>query len=235
MKIAGGNSEGCKFVVGPESTEVNLITEDQGIRAFFKTDGIVAEDLVEFCFQDLSKLKKSINLIASIEALDEVDLDFNGTFISYKGDVKFKLKTVKEDVVAQFVSTKLKSSLETIYTFNVTAESIKQVIQCFNIVNNQDAKVYLSLSDDGKKIIAEVDNKLEQYTNSVGIPISDEIEGTVSQGVCVLLKHFELFKVIPTSIIKVSYTDKKVLKIESTSETADCDISLVMISSIVKG
>jgi hypothetical protein len=219
----------AQFEVDREGVKLKVINDSQTIRAFFKSDCMIADEPVTFCFKDLLNLKKSVDLISSIEGETECELDFNNTFLVYKNDVKFKLKVVKSDVIENYITADITAELKEIFSFETEPENIKQVIQCTNIVNDTDCRVYFSQSDD--KVICEIDDKTNVMANSVGVPISDSITGEIDKPIAMSIDNFQAFSILPCDNIEVTYTDKNVFEIKCNYENS---IELYMIATTLK-
>jgi hypothetical protein len=224
----------AKFIFTKDGdVKVNVINSAQTIRAFFTAKGIVeVDEEIEFCFKDILTLKKSIDLISKFECCEDAVLDFDGTFISYKNEVKFKLKAVKSEIIEQYITTEIKTKLEPVFSFNTTDETIKQVVQCSNIVNNPDAKIYISKNKEN--IIAEVDDAQNKMSNSIAVPISDDFDGEIGKPVALTVENFLALNTLkPLDEINVTYTDKSVFEVRVVDDTDF--IELYMIITTVKG
>jgi len=220
----------AQFEVDSEGVQLKVMNDSQTIRAYFKSDCMTSKEAVTFCFKDLLNLKKSVGLIAAIEDEVQCDLEFNNTFLTYKNDVKFKLKVVKPDIIQDYITEDIKTKLKSVFSFETEPEFIKQVIQCTNIVNDNDCKVYFTQSED--KVICEIDDKMNTMANSVGIPVSDNIEGSIDKAIAMSVDNFQAFSVLPADTININYTDKNVFEVRSKF---DDSIELYMITTTLKG
>ena len=219
----------AKFIVDENGCQVKVINDSQTIRAFFSSQSLESEESVEFCFKDIMNLKQSLEMISNIEDENFAELDFNGTFISYKNNVKFKLKVVKEDIIERYITKDLKTKLEKVFKFMFELEKMKQVLQCVNIVSNSDSKVYIS--ENNGKVIAEIDDKTNKMANSVGIPISDELDGTIESPIPLMIENFQAFTTLGVADeIEVTFTDKNVFEVRSEYES----IKMYLITTILK-
>lgn len=236
IKIIPSMDEGCKFTVTNKETKVNILNGSRSVRAFFTTDALttVSDKKIEFCFKNIATLIKSISLISNIEDEDEVELDFTGTFLKYENSVKFKLKTCKDDDVRMYMTEERKTKLDPVFSFETSPLQIKRVLDNVNICGNTDAKLYLS-KNENDEVLAEVDDKTSEYSNSVGIPISDEIDGDINEVICIFLDNFALFNIVPSDEISVTYNKQKVLVVESEMDYDDITIKMDMITSTAKG
>lgn len=203
-----GSSNGCKFILTPEESEVRLVNEAQTCRAFFNTNSIVSEAPTEFSFTELDKLKKSMNLIKNVEGKTEADIDFNNTFISYIGNVKFKLKVAKPEMVERFLAMPIKSVITTTFSFITDAKAIKLIMSYIPVVNDAQSKVYFIMSPDKTKILAEIDDKNNSLSNSIAIPVSEKYEGQLQDNLIVSLDVVKNFTVFSGSEINMGFNNK---------------------------
>lgn len=220
----------AQFEVNAEGVKIKVINESQTIRAYFTSDCMTSTEEVTFCFKDLQNLKKSVDLISSIEDETECILDFNKTFLSYSEDVKFKLKVVKSDIIEQYITKDITTELKEVFKFTTEPMQIKQVLQCANIVNDSDSKVYFSESDG--KVICEVDDKTNTMANSVGIPISEDLAGDIENPIAMTIDNFQSVAILPGDDIELTYTDKNVFEVRCNYDDA---IDLYMIATTLKG
>lgn len=220
----------AQFEVDSEGVKIKVINESQTIRAYFKSGCMTSEEPVKFCFKDILNLNKSVGLIASIEDESECDLEFNNSFLSYSNDVKFKLKVVKPDIIEQYITTDISTKLNEVFSFETDPQKIRQVLQCTNIVNDSDSKVYFS--EQNGKVICEIDDKNNTMANSVGVPVSDDLNGSIENPVPMTIENFQSFAILPADEIKVTYTDKSVFEVRCDYESS---IELYMIATTLKG
>lgn len=212
----------CKFVPSAEFNVnkkfTNVLAQNEGkiIRGFFYTNSFnsIDDDSVKFSFSDLSKFSKSFQLISqNINDQKELELNFDGTFLSLSNKMSFKLRTVKNDVIEKYITNPIKTDLQEKYSIKTSINKVRKVIQASNIIFNEDNKVYFS--NKGGSLVAEVDNKLSQFNDSIGIPLSKDINGNVEKVVAVRIQDFSIFSILNTENIKITFTDKSVFLVES--------------------
>jgi len=226
----------CKFIIDDSGIKVRLITESKGLRGFFKSDSVTCDKKIELSFGDLSKFYKSLALISNIEDSTSCELDYDNTFVSYHNRVKFKLKTIKEDVIERFISpTDITTKFDNQYTMTTSEENIKKVLQCVNIVDDSDSKIYFIKSENG--ILCEIDNKLNKMSDSIGLPICDNkhISGEVQSVVQLTLENFRAFGILSSDNIKISITQQKVIVVQSGIQINNYKLGMRLYCSILKG
>ena len=222
-----------KFIFSKGGCSLKMINEAQTIRAFLSTDSVHGDEDSEFAFQDMSKLHKSLSLISNVENKTACELEFDGSSVRYASDVDFKLKVVRPDIIERYVTQDITAKLSKVYSFSTTSDLVKRALQCTAIVNDPDSKVYFSKS--GSKVLAEIDDKKNSLANRVAVPISDSIDGCLSEAAAITLDNFKSFNLLTSNKIDVTYTDKRVFEIRSEQTVEDHKISLYLISTTIKG
>jgi len=232
----------CKFIITPQGTKVKIKTESKSLRGVFQTDSITSEEQVEFCFGDLSKFFKSVSLIKDIEKLNQTELVFDEPFIRYKNKVTFKLKTIKEERITKLVDNiGIDKKFKTQYNIITNTEKIKKVLKCVNIVDDSDAKVYFVKTTNG--MVCEIDNKCNQLSDSVGIPLcsNTNLTGEVVEVLSTTLDNFRCFGILPSENININMTTERVIVVTSAYRSPKTDsidsfyIAMKLYSSILKG
>lgn len=224
----------CKFELNKSGCKVSAISDNKTIRAYFLTDAISSEEECSFSFMDLSLLFKSIKLLDNSDIKDCV-LNFDGTFIYHTGKIKFKLKVCKPEAIDKYLSSEIKTQLDTIYSFECEADTIKRVCSQLSIVEQDNSKVYF-VEQDGN-ILAELDDKSNVMSNSISIPLADNYQGKYELAT-ISFANFKLFSVLSGNV-KVIYTNKTVFDIRSNAIIGENNnmVKVVMrlICSSIKG
>jgi hypothetical protein len=223
-----------EFNITPEETTILAINESKTIRINAKTNSIVSDEPITFCFSDIIKLHNTFSIIKDVDESKTTEINFNGTFISYTGKTKFKLKTVKSDIMKIYICDPLKSTLKDVFSFEINPTSYKNSLKMGNILSgSEDIKIYL-ICEDGK-MLAEFDDKMNKFSDSVTYPISDKLTGTLERPLVVSQDVYRIFGVLPTSNVQVNLTNKNVLSVRSSCKLDETYIDLNIICSILKG
>ena len=223
-----------KFNIDQNKTIVNAQNESKTIRLNGETDCMVSDKPMSFAFNDIIKLHNTFSIIKDVDTNPDIKLDFNGTFISYKGLTKFKLKCVKEDIMIMYISSPLKTTLENIFTFEINPTDYKSSLKMGNILSGcDDIKIYLIQEND--RILAEFDDKSNKFSDSVTYPLSNKVTGNIDKPIIVSQDVYRIFGVIPSSNVEVNLTNKNVLQVNTKREDEKSYIDLNIICSILKG
>lgn len=189
------------------------------IRARMKTNSASSDSPVSFCLREIQRLHKCIQAIADFDPQNTIELSFDGTFVKHTGAVKFKLRTIKEDVIAEYVDTQINTELVDDFGFLLTFKSYKDILTYCNINSSDAKKVYISKADG--KIVAEINDKEEALADSIGFPIGEPLNGDWQDVIIIDLETFRLWNILKTDLVKIEMTDKKVVRVLSEKETAD--------------
>ncbi len=210
------DSGGCEFKYENGELGVAIINDSQTYRAFFTTVSVSSDDdtSFSFCIQELSKLYKALNIIRDIQKdkdsnLNQIKLDLKVTdsFISYSGDLSFKIRLVKRDVVEKNITNPIKAQLVDQFSFVTNDQLLKRMLQC-SAIASESAKIYFTLSSNGS-VIAEIDDKSMAFTTSVGVQINESL---VIGSFKPFILQLDLLKLINNFNLqghyRLSYTDK---------------------------
>jgi len=230
----------ARFIVSDKFTRVSSINESQATKGFFATNTMVLEtdsdETVSFTLKDISKLFKCLQLIES--TLDEeepkISIGYDKGNLIYDNDAAFKFKTIKEELIKELIGGPNKMEYETEYSFITTVPKIKQVIQANAIIANDDTRIYISKKND--KVLCEVEDKRNQYSDSIGLPISENIlEGDVTTVTCMKYKDFLDFSLLPAEEILIKFTKQNVYEVNSKYINNSSVITMRLFTQIIKG
>jgi hypothetical protein len=255
-KITGG----CRFNVDETGCTVNVKTETESVRGYFKSTCLIAEEPIFFCLTDISKLTRAIKVVSDnrrnkldayirkridvyktnnpdakikqTELKDKFSSDFKAKesdfFISYqhpflkfsKDGVKFSFSTVKPEVVEYTGARSLSRELTNIHGFVITDKNITKASSLSSITNLAKPRVYMykEKTNGNEYIVAEINDKTLQVSDSVGIPVSNKFDGEWLDYICVPLEAFKLFNIIPSEEISVNMTKERMIIVNSSNE-----------------
>lgn len=234
-------ADGAIFNVTPKMTKVSCKKAlSNNNRIFIGTDAITSEETFSFALTDLNKLYRVLTLCKQIEGKesDSITLNHTGSFLTYNGVSKFKLKLDREDILSNVTTPPLKTELIPEFSFNISKENHSMFLKFSDISTisgdtNKSPKCYVYVEDG--KVYAEHDDKAEQYINSVSIPISEEYEGNLNNIICLPTESFQLFNIINADNIKITYTPIPCLKVDAVRKINNNRIVVTIISKLIKG
>lgn len=180
-------------------------------------------DTIKICLRDITAFRSSINILQTVEQVNEAVLDIdvipeNGEYfaktIEYKNKAKFKLISVDFQVIEQFVSKDLETTLDETWSFFIDPARL-DIIQnrTGNIVNVQDdVSVYFYGQVDEetkeKQVIIDLNSRKSSYINSIALPIADDFTGSLPKDLPEVAIHESSFRLL--NILRV--TEKQNLK-----------------------
>ena len=218
------------FTISSNGVKVNSMVD--GARVFFDSDCMVSDSDVEFAFDSLATLLKSLKVVQKVEKLDEIVINYSRGNITYNNVTSFKLKTIKPELVRKYYSVNIKATPSPIYTFKTSSKQINELLKCSGIVATADSKVYFA--NNNNSIIAEIDDKLDDNSNSLGLPIGTLTFGDVSQVIITTIDNVRRWAVLQSDDINVSYTDRAVFSISTEVERGNSKIKMFAITSVLK-
>jgi len=228
----------CKFDIDSDKCVVR--SQNLSARAFFTSNVIVAESEISFCLSELGKLYQSIKTLSDFKESDkECVITYDGTFLRMKDVVSFKLTTVKEDVVRDNITADLKTQLTPVFGFKLRNAVMNKMKTMQFMSQDTTPKVYIYKDKIGSvdTIVGEIDNKIQQLTDSIAIPLSTTFFGDWETSVITDLESFGLWNPVSADDINVSFvTNGQAKAIISLSEVKEDDVYIKtkVLSSVLK-
>lgn len=148
-------------------------------------------------------------------------LIYDHPYIKFSKDgIKFKFSTIKEDVIEYTKPTSLTRELTDDYGFTISSKMVSRIAEISSITALDKPKVYIykEKHDSGEYIVAEVDDKTQKLSDSIGIPITKKFFGDWYGHICLILDAFKLFNLIPSEEIKVAMTKEKAISVKSSNK-----------------
>lgn len=227
----------AKFEVSNKFTKINSFNESTTSRAYFITNSMIAQNTDEtysFCLNDISKLVKMLHLMISNNSDDTLTLTYNDNTLSYNGKQNsFKLKTVKEELLADYYANKITSKLEYEFEFVTKATEIKNVMKANSIVATDNTKLYIFKQND--TIMCEIEDKSNRFSDAIAMPLADSLtSGDLTEVLCVKYDDFILMNLVPAQEVNVKYTNKKVFEINSNYVDGNSIVSMKLYIPTIK-
>ena len=188
---------GAIFVIGHNGCVVKARNESASIRAFFKTNVIrtindkgekAGDDIATLPFLDLTKLMQAVKMVIETNK-DEDEAIFSVTkqFLTYNGNAKFKLKLFNEAHLTFHTTELLKTKLDEVFSFDMTAEQFKYTLKYKGITGEKDPKIYVYTKDG--IVMAEHDDKNQNLVDSLGIPVANVFDGELNNPICININN----------------------------------------------
>lgn len=214
----------CEFNVGTDKTTVYGVTDNDILRLIMETNCMKSiDEPFSFCFQDLGKIVKVVNMVASSEKIESIVVKFNKSFLSYDNVASFKIKVAKKDIVQMYISEPLKHALTSVYSFNADSAVLKGINQQINVVATTESKVYLILKND--KVICEIADKTNLMADSIGMPLAEKVNGTFDDSVIMTMDVFRMINFMNADSIEFAYNSNsqgnRVVSIKSSIAEGD--------------
>ena len=249
----------AKFIVSPEGVSINSLNPSGNIVAMFSSTCAFSnpDERFEFSIVDLSKLQKLIKLVLDSNLPSPIMINFTGNFLTFDNVVKFKLKTVKDAIIDNVVAKNTNRGVTSVVSFTTNSNDLIRIIKCFSIIDDAESKVYFYVKDG--VMMAEIDNKANPTSNSVGMPLSKNIIGDLTKCMTVATTVFKMFNILNSDNINIVYSTNNLFEITSSASriieeqdknettpskdkkedtkehTSLCTINVKMLCSAIKG
>jgi hypothetical protein len=137
-----------------------------------------------------------------------------------KDGIKFRFSTVASKVVEYSDVRAHTASFNETYGFKITPKMISKVVNISNITALSKPKVYMykDSQDDQQFIVAEINDKAQKNCDVIGIPISNDFDGSWETPLVVNLEQFKFFNIINSDIIEIRQTEEGFLLINSSNK-----------------
>jgi hypothetical protein len=222
----------CEFNINGDGCVVNSIDENGNIRLFLHTDSITSDSIISFCISDIQKLLTSVKFIHKNNSAGEIAIKFTGNYITYAGCINFKIKTIKREVIEKYVTNPIKSDIDDEYSVCIKSENYKDLIGLVGISSSETPKVYMYKQNN--MIMGEIDDKKLDISDSIAIPLSDNFEGDWINSICVKVEAFRIFNLLGSNEIKISMTNKNVVRVVSSIEADGYTLESVIYCNMMK-
>ncbi len=145
---------------------------------------------VSICIRDVIAFKSAVSIVQQVEGVSDIEVSLENVdagndnviikSIKYKGKngSGFNLITIDFDVIKNFVSKEVVTTLSKDWVFNVNPKNL-DIIQSKtgNIVNMDEISAYVYPKDG--KVIMELTSKDSMMSNSIALPIANEYTGSL--------------------------------------------------------
>jgi hypothetical protein len=198
---------------------MNSTNPSKTVRLFLSSDVATAENEVDLCFQDVSKLNTCIKtIVLENKKAEDQSLDFytDGPFFGCNDRFKFKISLVKKDVIV-YDDREMTTSVKPMSWFKMKAECLKRIIMLNSVVDDTGAKAFFS--KDNEEVRVEIINKTTDLSNSVSIIVSDKAEGDWVTPFCCSLENMRTWNPFNQEVISVTYASGGFAFIESEKNT----------------
>lgn len=235
---------GCKFEISSTGCLIRFKNSTSTIRGTAAITSVTCPDNITFCLNELTKMKKVLELIRKhnkVDGNDGIVIKFDGANLSYKNKAtRFNFVTVKQEIISSCIDSVIKTQLDDQYGIVTSSKNILEVLSLINVTNTANAKVYLYKTDD--EIIGEIDNKSTDMTESIGIPVAKSgqiFERTDKWGankLCFATENFRALACLPVDqiVIAVVSNPEATIKNVVRSVTKYEDITVSIISTLLK-
>lgn len=215
----------AKFVVNENETHAYVLKEGQMVRAFFTTNSCVSEKGEQsFCLKDINKFQRAIELINKVGGEDDINLVYDKGFVSYTGKGSFRFKTVKEDQIEMFVTNALKTKLEPESVFECDYKQFRQFLSSCSVVADKPDSVKVYVYQKNDEIIGEMGDRMNKFSDSISLPISNNIQsGTMVGSQALVFANALTITTLKTDKLTLSIVPKYKFVVVDATKKLDSD------------
>jgi len=227
----------CKFEIDSKKCIVrskNLIARSFFTSNVIKTD-TEDDSVLSFCIGELQHLCKSIRTLKEFSTHNKATLIYDKPFIKLNDVIKFKLSTIDESKIESTLTEDIRTELTSLYSCQISSVMMRKLAS-MSFMADECPKVYLYKEND--KIMGEIDDKAQDLSNSITIPLTGKYTGDWENILITDLDSFRLWNILDSSDVNVSYEVNgpiKVILINSEDKTPDgIYVKVKMLSSVLK-
>jgi len=205
----------CKFIINQDG--LSIYSQNTFARTELNTNAITAESEISLCVRDIGMLLKINRLIKKEHNSNYKGLKMflDGPFLKFESKkLKSKVSTIREEIIINNVSTKVQSVLTPVFEFKTNSEQIKTINNHqFIFPDIESGRIYLKLEDKMEKntVYAELNNKNNDFSNSMTIKLGDVIVGALDRELIIDFERLSLFNIVESEEITVKLMDRNVL------------------------
>jgi len=230
-------TEGIKFIV--MSNSVSCYSRNDIARIIFKSD--CARSLGEgfdFCINDFGKLLNFLKLLSTKEKQKSYDLLYNNSFLEFKGSlIKFKIMTVREDIISTYIDKPISSELTALCCFETSNSGIKELLSNKSLISSDLESIKYIIEQDtlkDKMVYATLQDTENPLSNSLRLHFATVTSGKFETPVLLNTTRLQLANIIKSACIKFTITNKNVIIIEIADTRDDFSYNITMYTSILR-
>ena len=174
--------ESAKFLISDIGMEI-YGARARTARCEITTNAVVSQTSVSFSIENLSMFLKLLSTVKDVHGDDFSSLKFyvDLPFIRFESK-KFKTKfsTCNEDIISQWITTKIVAQFKPVFEFTSNSDMIKRLNnQSFMFSSVKDMRIYLETKDnmENNAVFATIGNKETDLNNEITLKL-----GLVSSG-----------------------------------------------------
>jgi hypothetical protein len=132
---------------------------------------------------------------------DTCVITYEEPFVKMKDVVKFKLSTVGEISIEEFITKDIATQLTPTFGCKLSLPLMRK-LSSMSFMADDTPKVYLY--QEGDTIVGEIDDKTQDLTNSIGIPLTKDIVGSWDTTIVTDLDSFRMWNLLDAKEIEMA-------------------------------
>lgn len=218
MKAAAKLVNAAKLLFSPNGLEI-YGARDIAARCELTTNAVHSNDIFDFCIDSISMLNRILSTVKDVHDNDysELEMSYSRPNLLFKSKkMKTKVSTCNESTISKWVSKKITTQMNSVFTFKTSSDLIKRMNgHSFMFTDAESINVYLETKDDmeSNAVFATMGNKNIDLGREMTLKFGLVTEGKIPEGrnLVIDVERMNLFNCIQSDDIVVSLMDKNVL------------------------
>jgi len=218
MKAAAKLIDGAKLLFSPNGLEI-YGARSNAARCELTTNAVRSKDTFDFCIDSIAMLNRILAIVREVHDGDysELEMSYSKPNLLFKSKkMKTKYSTCNESTITKWVSKKITTQMNAVFTFKTSSDLIKRMNgHSFMFTDAKSVNVYLETKDDmeANAVFATLGNKNIDIGREMTLKFGLVTSGKIPDGRSLIidLERMNLFNCMQSDDINVSLMDKNVL------------------------
>ena len=226
---------GAKFIIN--TSGLTCLFKSQNARVKLTNFNTTCEDEISFCINDFSKFLNYMKLIKSNEQVTNFDLQFQKTYIGYKGNlVEFKYTLCREEIIAQNIDQEIITNLDIECVFETDYETVRNILSNKNLISDDLQSITYRVEQDKiktKMIFAHLSDVQNPSTNAIKLYFGKVLQGNMLNNIYINTERLQLATILKGENIVITKANKNVIIIDLEERNEQTDELITQIKIYV--
>lgn len=218
LKTAVKLVDAAKLQFSPNGLEI-YGARDIAARCELVTNAVHSNDTFDFCIDNINMLNRVLSTVKEVHGDDfsELDMTYSKPNLLFKSKkLKTKFSTCNESTISKWVSKKITTHMEPVFSFKTSSSLIKRINgHSFMFSDAKAINVYLETKDDmeANAVFATLGNKNIDIGREMTLQFGLVTDGKIPDGrnLIIDIERMNLFNCMQSDDITISLMDKNVL------------------------
>ena len=218
MKSAVKIVDAAKLMFSPNGLEI-YGARSNAARCELTTNAVYSNDTFDFCIDNVAMLNRVLSTVKEVHDNDfsELEISYSRPNLHFKSKkMKTKYSTCNESTISKWVSKKITTQMEEVFSFKTSSDMIKRInSHSFMFTDAKAINVYLETKDDmeANAVFATLGNKNVDLGREMTLQFGLVTAGKIPDGrnLIIDIERMNLFNCMQSNDISISLMDKNVL------------------------